>query len=181
VSWHGRDDLPPGPSQQLLDDGFELPGEPQGTHLFATGPRWRSQLQPTLSLESGGDPHAPDWLATNATLTLRIFETVELGGGVLQLFRPGFSGGPALAYGGFGRLGLVFHLGRQRRVSLPWGVDLGGVTGGGSYFKMNLGVRVKLTESLFVGLYPYNPVFTGRREASSPWSFPTTIELGWDF
>ncbi len=155
---------------------------PSGTRkMFSIGMRIRGMAQPVLALESGGDLRQHDELGTNAVLSVRAIQAIEVGGGVRQIWRRGSVENPERSYGGFLHLGIAFDLDVARRVTIPVAYDLGGVNRAGVYMKFAAGVRVRVAEKLSVGLYPFNPVYTGTSHRSSGWNFPTTLELGYLF
>ena len=82
---------------------------------------------------------------------------------------------------GFFRLNWHCDLDARRRVALPIGADVG--TGHSQVFvKVNLGLRIRLTSFMSLGIFPFNPTFTKFKDETLErkfgwWSFPTNFEL----
>jgi len=83
------------------------------------------------------------------------------------------------------RIGAHLDLDARRWVALPIGVDVG--TGHAMvHIRVNLGVRIRLTRWLHLGIYPFNPTYTHFKDDTLKqeigwWSFPSDLELAFTF
>ncbi|MBZ0237816.1 MAG: hypothetical protein K8M05_36215, partial [Deltaproteobacteria bacterium] len=119
------------------------------------------------------------------TVAARFGELVEVGGSVRHVAGRGLERDDAWssAPAGAAYLSGHFALDAHQRVAIPVGVEVGGSTAGG-YVRVRAGMRVRVHDEWFVGVYPLSPTFTGTDtgpEALPRWSFPTALELGASF
>ncbi|MBW2734535.1 MAG: hypothetical protein JRH20_19280 [Deltaproteobacteria bacterium] len=150
--------------------------------------RRRYQLIGTLA---GGFNLTEQGGATGSVIIgTRVGDVFEVGAGLRQMATPVQSVGSSREYTfehlALVRLGLHFELDSRRIVSLPFSVDLGTNFGDVKQAKLNLGLRFNITPYLSLGIYPFSPVYTFRGANSvladnSRWSFPSTLELGFNF
>jgi hypothetical protein len=81
------------------------------------------------------------------------------------------------------RLQVHMDLDAARRVAIPFGFDVGL---NALHARLNFGVRVRVTRTLYLGINPFNPTWTEYKKNSSGqqarrWTFPTNLELGFAF
>ena len=64
-------------------------------------------------------------------------------------------------------------------------LDLGAGSNVDFHARLNLGLRVRLTDSLWLGIHPFNPTYTRFDSAAGPtarlWTFPTMFETSFAF
>jgi hypothetical protein len=115
----------------------------------------------------------------------RFGELVEVGGSVRHVAGRGleragaWSSAPAGAFYMSGH----FAIDAYQRFAVPLGFEVGGSSAGG-YVRVRAGLRMRVKDEWFVGVYPLSPTFTGNDtsdEALPRWSFPTGLELGASF
>ncbi|MBI5477496.1 MAG: hypothetical protein HY906_01500 [Deltaproteobacteria bacterium] len=86
----------------------------------------------------------------------------------------------------------VNHCVDARRGGLPWrlvqGMEVRNLDGGTTaYGRLVLGIRVRVFDTLSVGLYPFNPTLTlysdsnRQRDDVGWWSFPSTLEVRYPY
>ena len=126
-----------------------------------------------------------DRLIDGVTVAARFGELLELGGSVRHVAGRGleregvWSSAPAGAF----YVGGHFFLDAYQRFAIPLGVELGGSSAGG-YARLRAGLRVRVDDAWFVGVYPLAPTFTGNDtddDVLPRWSFPTAVEVGASF
>ncbi len=173
---------PPGsPTQPLRLTLHATPGKT--SHIFARKTRRRAMIRFIGLVEGGGDLLLQDGGTAQALVGMRILDVLELAAGAhLMIHRGERQDGPhSASWMGVFRVNLHFDLGARRRVALPIGFDVG--AGHATiYARLNLGIRVRLTKNLSLGVYPFNPTYaefknTDLRRKSGWWSFPSTIDL----
>ncbi|HET6281131.1 MAG TPA: hypothetical protein VFH73_09200 [Polyangia bacterium] len=154
----------------------ESPARP----LFSPEARRRDLCLVTVSSEGGIDGARTFTSVGGVAVGLRLVDLFELGVGARSsLLAPTTEGEPfRLASVPFVRFGLHLDLTAGRRVALAVGADLGGASG-----KVNArflyGLRVRLTDKLQLGLYPWNPVATSGSVGRDARSRLNLIELSW--
>lgn len=177
-------DTEPPPGMPAQPVRLTLHSNPGATSpLFTRRTRRRATIRFIGGLEGGGDLLIRDGGTAQAMVGMRILDVLELGVGAHLLVHrgSGVDEPHRASWMGVFRLNLHFDLDARRRVALPIGVDVG--TGHATiYTRLNLGVRVRLTRHLSLGLYPFNPTYTAFKDDTLKrkfgwWSFPTTIDL----
>jgi len=151
--------------------------------LFARPARRRANIRLIGLVEGGGDLLIRDGGNAQALVGIRILDVLELAVGAHMMVHRGESqDGPlSTSWIGVFRLNFHFDLDAKRRVALPIGFDVG-LGHATFYARLNLGVRVRLTKRLSLGIYPFNPTYaefknTDLRRKSGWWSFPSTLDL----
>jgi len=160
--------------------------------LFAGGAQRRAVARLVIAADvaatlggGGRDPLGVDRLIDGVTVAARFGELVEVGGSVRHVAGRGleregvWSSAPAGAF----YLGGHFAVDAHHRVAIPLGVELGGSSAGG-FVRARAGVRVRVKDEWFVGVYPFSPTFTGTDttpDVLPRWSFPTALEVGASF
>jgi hypothetical protein len=144
--------------------------------LFDDGAQRRSWVR---VLASGDELASSGLMIGGVGVGVRLRDLVELGGGAHHVsIRDEASGawttGTALSL--FAR-GNVF-LDAGRRWALPVGIDAGTALGDdeATFVRLRAGLRVRLSDKLFAGAYPFNPV-----RIDGAWSTPSGLELGLAF
>jgi hypothetical protein len=138
-------------------------GAGAGRPLFAPQAHRRNRLLLTFASDVGMDAAAPAGVGGVAA-GLRINHVFEIGAGARADLRPGPSDGHShlVASTPFLRMGLHMDLDAARRVALALGADVG-LGAQSVYARFLFGVRVRLTDQLQLGLYPWNPANGGSR------------------
>lgn len=147
----------------------------------------------------GRDVAGVDRVIDGVTVAARFGELVEVGGSVRHVAGRGlerapvsmggscpsdgceaeWSSAPAGAFYMSGHFALDAH----QRLAIPLGFEVGGSSAGG-YLRVRGGLRVRVHDEWFVGVYPLSPTFTGTdtdADVLPRWSFPTAFELGATF
>lgn len=153
------------------------------TRLFSGVTRRRAHLEVVPSLQSMATLSAPEGLEQTGALSLRLAKVWEFGGGLRAagLAAPG-AANPELRFIGFGRAGLHLNLDADHRVAVPLSLDFGAGQEVLFQTRLNLGVRVRITDTFTVGLSLPSPTLTRMRgpvpdSSKSRWSFPAGLEL----
>lgn len=137
----------------------------------------------------GSDLVTHDSLSSAAFVGLRAYNAFELAVGARLYHHHGTRDPNAAGYRtswmAVLRVGAHLDLDARRRVALPIGLDVGG---GHAmiHLRLNLGIRIRLTPWLHVGLYLFNPTYTHFKDETLKqdiawWSFPTELELAFSF
>jgi hypothetical protein len=83
------------------------------------------------------------------------------------------------------RIGVHYDLDPARRYGFAMGFDLGSLGGDDREVRVYAGLRARISDHAFVGLYPANPTYAWSKSASdtSPHGgrLPTAVEIGWAF
>jgi len=133
----------------------------------------------------GRDVAGVDRVIDGVTVAARFGELVEVGGSVRHVAGRGlerdgeWSSAPAGAFYMSGHFALDAH----QRLAIPLGFEVGGSSAGG-YVRVRGGLRVRVKDEWFVGVYPLSPTFTGNDtndDVLPRWSFPTAFEVGATF
>jgi hypothetical protein len=149
--------------------------------LFDGVTRRRSIARFGSEIEAGSafrDGHA----FTGAALgSARFLDFFEIGAGVRFVSRG--SGADRLIVG---RVGMHAELDARKRFAVPLLFDFGGGSGAAtSTFRVAIGFRVRVTEALWIGLFPLEPQYVGyvrgTPNGASGWTFPTSIETSFLF
>jgi hypothetical protein len=158
--------------------------------LFSPLALRRSSVRLVGAVEGGTDFSLGAGGTMAALVGLRLSDVVELGGGARMIAtpeQPGVAGSPVRArWLAVGRFLLHCDVDSHRRVALPIGVDAGAGQAE-LHVRAVLGVRVRLWEDLWLGVYPYNPTYTsfadglGYRSSAGWFTFPTTAEVSFAF
>lgn len=151
--------------------------------IFTRPTHRRANIRFIGLVEGGADLLIRDGGSAQALVGMRILDVLELAAGAHMLVHRGESDASTqrTSWIGIFRLNLHFDLDARRRVALPIGFDLG--AGHATFYaRLNLGVRVRLTRRLSIGIYPFNPTYaefkdTNLRRKTGWWSFPSTIDL----
>jgi hypothetical protein len=164
------DEAPDAGAVVLAATATELEARP----LFSGQGRRRDLVLFTAGVEGGlgaGDALAP---VGGVTAGLRIDHLFDLGLGV-RTSLAGSNGSRRTVSAPFLRLGLHLDLDAGRRVAVAVGAELGG-TSSATHARFLFGARVRITDSLQLGLYPWNPVATTAAEPGAPPS-PSRVSL----
>lgn len=163
--------------------------------MFTGRARRRSVVQLVATAEAGGDPLGMRSVFSGVSLGGRFGELVEVGVGFRQALawpQPGSVAHRSPAPTGqtstqlyYFRLGGHFPLDAGHRFAIPLLLDLGG-SDGGMHFRVNLGLRYRVSRSWFLGGYLLNPSYVQHDESSSAamnprWTFSSGLELGFTY
>lgn len=184
-------DLPTEPANgaaasPVLGDGrLGAPGA-EAAPLFSSGMRRQAIARFVLAGEAVTDLISRDGMNAGLSLVVRFWDLLEVGGGWRYLLTAlPSSVGDQLYHSHIGlfRAGLHLDLDARRRFAIPLGVELGGGAAVRAQFRCNLGLRVRLVDRVFAGVYLFNPSYVGFRGGSAParasgWSFLSGLELG---
>jgi hypothetical protein len=166
--------------------GAAPPREPQRAQpLFQGRLVRRSSIELISAAAAGTELVRFGGYSGSFTAGLRLRETIELAGGVRHTIEP-LGDGHGSGVVGFGRFGVHLWLDDNQRVALPMSIDAGAGYHVEALLKLNLGLRVRLTHGVTLGLMPFNPLFQHFKDDSpfrgaSRWTFPTTLELGFAY
>jgi hypothetical protein len=164
--------------------------------LFSTTARRRSAVRFFGAGSVGTDLRETNGLVDSLAVGVRLAELVELGGGFRHMLvdHPELSASGALAstttktssYLGFLRAGLNIDLDAGRYVAVPVSIDVGFGDAAKVQWRLNWGLRVRPTDWLWIGIYPFSPTYTNYRATeklatAKKWSFPTSLEVGFAF
>jgi len=154
--------------------------------LFGDAARRRSIVRVVGAFDGGRDLSALARNQAGVTGLVRLFNFIELGGGLRWL---GSIPGRETTHTdllGFARVGIHAEIDARRRFAFPFSIDLGGGRDVGFYSRLNFGLRVRLDEDWALGLYAFNPTYTRYKAGSGlldtpRWSFPSGIEATFVF
>jgi hypothetical protein len=175
-----RHDGTPGTWQPMLVDRTARETRP----LFGDGARRRAVARLVVAADAA-TTFDRDRVIDGVIVAARFGDLVELGGSVRHVAGRGleragaWSSAPAGAFYMSGH----FALDADERLSVPIGFEVGGSSAGG-YVRLRAGLRARVKDAWFVGVYPLSPTFTGTdtdADVLPRWSFPTAIELGSTF
>jgi len=169
------------PGPMMWSAGWKAPQIEHRRRVFTRWTRIRSISDPVLTMEGGHDLRFGDDKVFNGSYgaVVRFIGLIDVGAGArYTISRDGYD-----TVGGYFRLGGHFHLDMQGRFAGAFGTDLG--AGRSFQFRPFLGLRARLTEQLFLGVFPFNPLYTGSglgvRGRSPGWTFPSTLEVSFAF
>jgi len=118
---------------------------------------------------------------------IRLRDVFELSGGLRHTIEPrldGQAGENEYAVIAFGRAGLHLPVDDEFRFALPLSVDVGAGHNVRLHVRINYGIRFSPMQSFWIGLMPFNASYTDFKEVpfdgTQRWSFPTTLELGFN-
>jgi hypothetical protein len=152
--------------------------------LFDGGARRRAVGRLVVAADSATTLER-DRVISGVTVAARFGELIEVGGSVRNVAARGleregaWSSAPAGAFYMSGH----FAIDAYQRFAVPLGFEVGGSSAGG-YVRARAGLRMRVKDEWFVGVYPLSPTFTGNDTSDavlSRWSFPTALELGATF
>ncbi len=152
--------------------------------LFGEAERRRSIVRVVGSLEAARDLSARNH--AGVTALLRLYNFIELGGGLRYLGSMPTAGGPHADLLGFARIGIHAELDARRRFAFPFAFDLGAGRDLAFYARLAFGLRIRVDEAWSIGVYAFNPTFA-RYKASAQlgdtprWSFPSGVEASFAF
>lgn len=157
--------------------------------LFSGSILRRSRIQLIGNIAAGTELARFDGYTGSVVVGIRIKNAFELGAGFRHtLASQNKTLGPGLDSGfqAFGRIGGHFYVDDRHRFAVPLHLDIGS---GHNIFlqtRLSIGLRVNLLRSFWIGLLPFSPNFTYFEEESEflgakRWTFPTTLELGFNF
>jgi hypothetical protein len=158
--------------------------------LFDPRTTRRGKIRLVLSVDGGTDFTLMTGGTFGAFVGMRLSEVTEIGAGLrLHAYpeRPEDTRSPMRTSPiAFGRILGHFDVDAGRRVGFPIGIDAGGGEAK-AYFRIVLGIRVRVWDTLSLGFYPFNPTLTyysdaNRQRDDVGWfSFPSTLELMWTY
>ncbi len=162
--------------EPLGKPGYEQPTSDGGRPLFDGTTRRRSKARFGAAMDYGQSFTGAKVGSFGVLGTLRFLDFVEIGAGARWLGRRvGYDVVPVARFG--------FHaeLDPRRRFALPFSIDVGWLGPVKLHARLNFGLRIRATEHLSFGLYPFNPTYArlepGLPDAPrSPWSFPSMVE-----
>lgn len=163
----------------LRGNGYDLPDAQDATPLFDGVARRRSIARFGAGLDAGSAFNGASPWSSSAIAAVRFVDYFELGAGVRWLGR---GSGADLAK--IFRVGFHAELDPHRRFAIPLLFDLGGGGDVRFTFRATFGMRVRVTDVLWVGVNPLNPTWVAYAPtagARSNWSFPTSIETSFLF
>jgi hypothetical protein len=173
-------ELRAGPTVSIMDAADALP-------LFSGRAHRRDLAIFTFATEGGVDvtssvPVGPG--VAGVTVGLRLMNIFEVGVGVRSSLTAPLVTGDAIRVAStpFFRFGLHLDLDAARRVAVAVGADLGGLPGE-TQARFLFGVRLRLTDTLQVGIYPWNPIARSQTPDIGPAVFSSSrmnlLELSW--
>jgi hypothetical protein len=156
--------------------------------MLTASARRKATIRVFGAVDGGFDVSATGESTIGAVAGVRLFDVVELGGGVRHVRLPDTIEPSVI---GVGYAGFLFNLDAPRRFSVPLAVEAGAGSDVDSYLRLRWGLRVRLTDHVFAGLYPVNPTRVQSAtsdadgdpdgDAEPVNSYPTSIELGFAF
>ena len=167
--------------------GGGLPPQRESHALFNEDQSRRARMRILASADFGGASGngRPDVLMQSAFLGVRFSDMFELGGGIRRQMANPTAGDQVEVDTGvypYGRMGLHMQLDPRGYVAVPAFVDVGLAPGKTYQIRFGYGLRVRLNEHLYIGMYPFNPmVQTAGPTGSARLWFPSTFELGGTF
>lgn len=168
----------PGPGDWTGE--FETAPGPRTRRLFSRSARRKSLVRLTLSADSGVDSVHARGLVERLTLGVRLADLVEIGGGVGHAWIPDASDRHDVF--GFARLALHLPLDAEHRYALPVGVDFGTYMPGGylrvKHARLNFGLRRRVGDDVFAGVYLFNPTYVATSRTEKRWSLTSGLEVG---
>ncbi len=151
------------------------------TTLFTGTTRRKATLQVVPSLQTLSTLDAPEGLEQSLALSLRLKEVWEFGGGLRAANLAAPKGEPVFRMIGFARAGLHLNLDDNHRVAVPLSIDIAAGQGVVMQARLNLGVRIRLTDKVALGLSAPSPTSSWMRLPNNKvvhrWSFPAGLEL----
>lgn len=170
------------------------PAVPRGAFLFSGGARRRALARVVAATEVTTDWLQLDGFSVGALGAVRFWEMFEVGAAArcLLSFRAPEAPDQQAAPGdprplaqiiGLAHLGLNLDLDARRRVAIPLSIQAGAGGLVAHQVKLGIGVRVRATDFLYLGLTPFNPTKTGapRAPALHGWTFQSGLEVGGAF
>lgn len=163
----------------------EIRAEP----LFDGSTRRRFSIQLVAAASAGTELVRFDRYEGSLYVGMRLRDAFELGAGVRHFMSPvpQSAGGELLSsVVGFGRIGAHLGFGVKKPVAIALSLDAGSGLNAMLHFKGNIGLRVKPTEMLTIGVFPFSPTFNYYYEDSPfqgalRWTFPSTIEVAFNY
>ncbi len=149
----------------------------------------RAAIRLLASVSAGSDLVTHDSLSAAGFIGLRAYDAFELAIGARQYYHHGTREAAEERYQSSWmavlRIGAHLDLDARRWVALPIGLDIGGGHAQ-LHIRMNLGIRIRLTRWMHLGLYPFNPTYTlfkdqALKQEIAWWSFPSELELAFTF
>jgi hypothetical protein len=171
-------ELPEHEDVSLGKPGYPLPSTTDSYRLFDGVDRRRAAARFGVAIDGGGVASRRDLWTGGAVGLVRLTDLFELGGGMRLLGR-----GNHLDRVWLGRIGLHAELDARRRFALPLSLDFGAGTTVNFHARLNFGLRMRVVDEWWLGIYPVNPTYTSMKSPIEPtrWSFPTTIETSFAF
>lgn len=168
------------------DDGEERLRADDARPLFGDAARRRSIVRVVAAFDGGRDFSSTPRNQAGVTALVRLFNFIELGGGLRWLGAiPGHDAArPDLL--GFARVGIHAEIDAHRRFAFPFALDLGAGRDLAFYARLAFGLRVRIDDDWALGLYAFNPTYTrykaGTAQLDAPrWSFPSGVEATFTF
>lgn len=137
----------------------------------------------------GSDLVTHDSVSSAGFIGLRAYNTFDLAIGARLYYHHGTRAAASPQYStswmAVLRIGAHLDLDPGRWVALPLGVDVG-IGHALFHIRVNLGIRIRLTRWMHLGLYPFNPTYTlfedkTLKQDIAWWSFPSELELSFTF
>jgi hypothetical protein len=162
--------------------------------LFTPRTTRRGKIRLVTAVDGGSDFTVKGGGTFSAFVGMRLSEVMELGGGLRLFSGPETPDDPHTKSRtspiAFGRIAAHFDVDSARRVALPIGFDAGGGDSR-AYVRLMLGIRIRVWDTLSLGLYPFNPTFVmysnddrQRRDLAKDagwFQFPSTFEVLWTY
>ena len=159
----------------------------RATPLFSARARRRSMIQFLGSAGAGTELVRLHTYTGSVTFGMRIRDVFELAGGLRHTMDPqvyGQTGDEQSGVIGFGRAGFHFWIDDDHRFALPLSVDVGAGHNVRLHFRLNYGLRFSPLRSFWIGLMPFNASYSeldgDTFVGTQRWTFPTTLELGFN-
>lgn len=147
--------------------------------LFSGSARRKSAVRFTLSGDTAVDTLRAGSLVERLSLGVRLGDLVELGGGLGYAWVPGATERHDLF--GFVRLGLHLPLDAAHKYAIPLGLDFGTYMPDGylrvKHARLDLGLRRRIGDDLFVGAYLFNPTYLATNREEKRWSLSSGLEI----
>ncbi|MGZ3476908.1 MAG: hypothetical protein ACXWUG_24545, partial [Polyangiales bacterium] len=168
-------------SEPPVPEICEPPAANGAQPLFDGVTRRRSIARFGAALDAGSAFREGHAFTSSAIGTVRFVDYFEIGAGLRFVSRG--SGADRLIVG---RLGMHAELDAYRRFAIPLLLDIGG--GGGAAkttVRIAVGLRVRITDALWAGIFPPSPQYVGYAkgtpDVASGWTFPSTVETSFLF
>lgn len=163
-------------------DAHDEGAPPVAEHLFTGVERRRSVLEVVPSTQAMLPILAPGRYEQSAGVSLRLLDVWELGFVArAAMIEPRYEDA-TLRFVAAARAGLHLELDAERRFAIPVLFDIGGGPKVPLQTRLNLGLRIRATDTLSIGVYAPSPTYTrvrsrNQRDTFGQWTFPAGLEL----